>query len=90
MSAKSSTHQAKSDIAPVLAFLRCRTPPRWVDAAIADLDTLLLDHAALELKAAQQAQALIYRYGAREWRGRGPWGWRTKSCPGGILTPSKL
>lgn len=70
MSAKSSTQQAKSDIAPVLAFLRCRTPPRWVDAAIADLDTLLLDHAALELKAAQQAQALIYRYGAREWRGR--------------------
>jgi tRNA-(ms[2]io[6]A)-hydroxylase len=54
----------------VLAFLRCRTPPRWVEAAVADLDTLLLDHASLELKAAQQAQALIYRYGAREWRGR--------------------
>jgi tRNA-(ms[2]io[6]A)-hydroxylase len=57
-------------ILPVLAFLRCRTPTPWVEAAIADLDTLLLDHAALELKAAQQAQALIYRYGAREWRGR--------------------
>jgi len=53
----------------VLAFLRCRTPPRWVEAAVADLDTLLLDHASLELKAAQNAQALIYRYGAREWRG---------------------
>lgn len=54
----------------MLAFLRCRTPASWVDAALAGLDTLLLDHASLELKAAQQAQALIYRYGAREWRGR--------------------
>ena len=70
MSVKSAIGRNPPDIAPVLAFLRCRTPPRWVEAAVADLDTLLLDHAALELKAAQQAQALIYRYGAREWRGR--------------------
>ena len=70
MSPKSVAARALPDIAPVLAFLRCRTPRRWVDAALADLDTLLLDHASLELKAAQQAQALIYRYGAREWRGR--------------------
>lgn len=70
MSSKSANARPAVLIEPVLAFLRCRTPPRWVEAAVADLDTLLLDHAALELKAAQQAQALIYRYGAREWRGR--------------------
>ncbi len=44
---------------PVLAFLRCRTPAAWVDAAIANIDLVLQDHAALELKAAQQAQKLI-------------------------------
>ena len=70
MSPKSANARPAALIEPVLAFLRCRTPPRWVEAAVADLDTLLLDHASLELKAAQQAQALIYRYGAREWRGR--------------------
>lgn len=69
MSPKSANAQPASLVEPVLAFLHCRTPPRWVNAAVADLDTLLLDHASLELKAAQQAQALIYRYGAREWRG---------------------
>jgi tRNA-(ms[2]io[6]A)-hydroxylase len=51
-------------IAPVLEFLSCRTPTAWIDAAVAEIDTLLLDHAALELRAAQQAQTLISRYGA--------------------------
>jgi len=51
-------------IGPLLEFLPCRTPEAWVRAALADLDTLLLDHAALELKAAQQAQKLIWKYGA--------------------------
>lgn len=51
------------DIGAVLEFLRCRTPRSWVDAAVLNLDTLLLDHASLELKAAQQAQKLIRRYG---------------------------
>jgi tRNA-(ms[2]io[6]A)-hydroxylase len=50
-------------MAPVLAFLRARTPDAWVAAAVAGIDTLLLDHAALELRAAQQAQKLIARYG---------------------------
>lgn len=58
------------DIGPVLAFLKCRTPSGWVDRAVADIDTLLLDHASLELKAAQQAQSLIRRYGARILGGR--------------------
>lgn len=48
---------------PVRAFLRCASPAAWADAAVADLGTLLCDHAALELKAAQHAQALIRRYG---------------------------
>lgn len=70
MSSRTSTGHRGADVAAVLGFLRCRTPARWVEGAGASLDSLLLDHASLELKAAQQAQALIYRYGAREWCGR--------------------
>ena len=51
-------------VAPVLGFLRCRTSERWVAAAVADLRTLLVDHASLELRAAEQAQKIIRRYGA--------------------------
>lgn len=54
-----------SMVAPILDFLRCRTPDRWVSHAVADVSTLLLDHASLELKAAQQAQSLIRRYAGR-------------------------
>lgn len=53
------------DISPVLEFLPCRTPAAWVSAAAAGLDTLLLDHASLELKAAEQAQRLIRKYSGR-------------------------
>ncbi len=52
-----------SDLAPVLEFLPCRTPDAWIARAVSDIPTLLLDHAALELKAAQQAQRMIWRYG---------------------------
>jgi tRNA-(ms[2]io[6]A)-hydroxylase len=48
---------------PVISFLGCRTASLWVDRAIAGLDELLLDHATLELKAAQQAQKMIWQYG---------------------------
>jgi tRNA-(ms[2]io[6]A)-hydroxylase len=48
---------------PVLSFLLCRTPEAWVSRAIQELPTLLLDHISLELRAAQQAQNLIRRYG---------------------------
>lgn len=51
-------------MAPVLAFLCCRTPDAWVCEARANLSTVLCDHAGLELKAAEQAQTLIRRYGA--------------------------
>jgi tRNA-(ms[2]io[6]A)-hydroxylase len=53
------------DIAPVLDFLPCRTPQAWVDRATEDIPTLLLDHATLELKAAQQALTLMNRYAGR-------------------------
>jgi tRNA-(ms[2]io[6]A)-hydroxylase len=57
-----------ADIGPVLDFLPCRTPARWVEQAIDHIDDLLQDHAALELKAALQAQKLINKYGAVEGR----------------------
>ena len=45
-------------------FLACPTPQGWLDAAAdpAQLPTLLRDHAACELKAAQSAQSLIWKY----------------------------
>ncbi len=48
---------------PVLKFLTVRTTADWVNRAVTDLPTILLDHAVLELKAAQQAQKLIWKYG---------------------------
>ena len=50
------------DVQPVLDFLPSRTPAKWLKTAVEDLPTLLLDHAALELKAAQQALTLMNRY----------------------------
>jgi len=38
------------------------TSPTWVDAAAADLDGLLSDHAHCELKAAQSALSVLGRY----------------------------
>lgn len=43
-------------------FLGCLTPPAWLDAATAHQDTLLIDHANCEKKAAATAMNLIYRY----------------------------
>jgi tRNA-(ms[2]io[6]A)-hydroxylase len=51
-------------VASVLDFLPCRTPSAWVAQALADVETLLLDHASLELKAAEQAQKLIRKHGS--------------------------
>ena len=47
---------------PVLDFLQCRTPKAWIDAAITDIPTLLVDHANCEKKAASTALGLMYRY----------------------------
>ena len=50
------------DIAPVRAFLACDTPEAWVAAALGSLDTLLIDHANCEKKAAGTALNLLFRY----------------------------
>ena len=41
------------------------TDPRWVEAAEANLDELLSDHAHCELKAAVSALSLVSRFGAQ-------------------------
>jgi len=64
---------------PLLGFLPCRTPAGWVTHALGDLDLLLQDHASLELKAAEQAQKLIRRFGAaRTDGGRYPAAFRSR------------
>jgi tRNA-(ms[2]io[6]A)-hydroxylase len=52
------------DIQHILDFLACPTPQGWLSAAAdpGNLATLLRDHAACELKAAQSAQSLIWKY----------------------------
>ena len=56
-------HQPKAvDISDVLAFLGCRTPTLWLTAALADLPTIIQDHANCEKKAAGTAMNLIFRY----------------------------
>jgi tRNA 2-(methylsulfanyl)-N6-isopentenyladenosine37 hydroxylase len=44
------------------AILRAQTPRAWVDAAVGNLPTLLVDHANCEKKAASTALALIFAY----------------------------
>ncbi|MEO8018471.1 MAG: tRNA-(ms[2]io[6]A)-hydroxylase [Pseudomonadota bacterium] len=44
------------------SILLSGTPTAWVDAAIGDLPTLLVDHANCEKKAASTAMALIFAY----------------------------
>jgi tRNA-(ms[2]io[6]A)-hydroxylase len=46
----------------VLEFLPCETPDSWVEAALANLDVLLIDHANCEKKAAATAMSLLYRH----------------------------
>ena len=60
--------RAPSLIAPVVDFLPCRTPDAWLARAVEEIPLLLLDHASLELRAAQQAQKLIRRYGGASGR----------------------
>lgn len=43
-------------------FLGCRTPEAWVAAALADQETLLIDHKNCEFKAASTALSLIAKY----------------------------
>lgn len=43
-------------------ILKAETPRAWVEAAVKDLSTLLVDHANCEKKAASTAMALIFAY----------------------------
>lgn len=49
-------------LSEIHAFLGCRTPQAWVEAALADQDVMLLDHKNCEFKAASTALSLIARY----------------------------
>ncbi|MEO1595445.1 MAG: tRNA isopentenyl-2-thiomethyl-A-37 hydroxylase MiaE [Pseudomonadota bacterium] len=51
--------------APIRAFLGTASSPDWAEALAADLETLLIDHANCELKAAASALALMHRYPER-------------------------
>ncbi len=46
----------------VNSFLFCETPIEWTAKASENMDTLLIDHANCEKKAASTAMNLIYRY----------------------------
>lgn len=43
-------------------FLLCKTPSNWLAHAVEHLETLLIDHAHCELKAASTALSLIFKY----------------------------
>lgn len=51
-----------TDISAIQAFLSCGTPRAWVDWALQNPFTLLVDHANCEKKAASTALNLMYRY----------------------------
>ncbi|MBT4522307.1 MAG: tRNA-(ms[2]io[6]A)-hydroxylase [Halieaceae bacterium] len=51
------------DLSEIKAFLLCETPRAWVDWALSNVSILLLDHANCEMKAAQSAQSVIWKYG---------------------------
>ena len=50
------------DITPIQDFLLCPTPTAWVAWALQNPQTLLVDHANCEKKAASTALHLMYRY----------------------------
>lgn len=49
-------------LADIDTFLLCPTPEGWLANAVDNLETLLIDHANCEKKAASTALSLIYRY----------------------------
>jgi tRNA-(ms[2]io[6]A)-hydroxylase len=51
-----------TDISEIKDFLGRATPDAWIEAALADQHTLLIDHANCEKKAAGTALNLMYRY----------------------------
>lgn len=53
---------AQVDLSPIHDFLPCATPQAWIEAALANQELLLIDHAHCEKKAASTALGLMYRY----------------------------
>ena len=51
-----------ADLDGIREFLLCATPQAWVDWALQNPSTLLIDHANCEKKAASTALNLMYRY----------------------------
>jgi len=51
-----------SALADLEAFLPCPTPESWVEAALANQNLMLIDHANCEKKAAATALNLMFRY----------------------------
>lgn len=54
-----------TDISHINNFLYCKTPQAWLDYALEHLDTLLIDHAKCEKKAASTALSLMFKYPER-------------------------
>lgn len=50
------------DLSAIHAFLLCETPDAWVQAALAEPEVMLVDHANCEKKAAGTALNLMFRY----------------------------
>jgi tRNA-(ms[2]io[6]A)-hydroxylase len=53
---------AVAELDPILEFLLCATPQAWIERALQEQETLLVDHANCEKKAASTALHLMYRY----------------------------
>jgi len=51
-----------TDISHIQEFLLCETPQAWIDNALDNIETMLVDHANCEKKAAGTALNLMYRY----------------------------
>ena len=51
-----------TDLTNIKAFLACKTPVPWLQAARDQLPLLIIDHANCEKKAAATAMNLLYRY----------------------------
>ncbi len=51
-----------SDIPEIKAYLLCETPDAWVAEALNQLEIILIDHAANEMKAAQSAMTLMAKH----------------------------
>ena len=49
-------------LAEIHDFLGCPTPDAWVQAALADQETMLIDHKNCEFKAASTALSMIAKY----------------------------